>query len=98
MLPQGWGAVAWPWSSSLGMANFPLTLGLGHCEFRAASKEGNLAGSSDLWSSNGPPFPSRSPSMQRCWFPRGNSGGFSPERGLRGSQWLVGMAEHSWSF
>lgn len=84
MLLQGWDAVAWPWSSSLGMANFPLTPALGHREFRAASEEGNLAGSSDLWSSNGPPFPSRYPSVQRCWFPRGNSGGFFPWEGVLG--------------
>lgn len=75
MLQQGWDAVAWPRSSSLGMASFPLTPGLGHHEF---SKEGNLAGSSDLRSSTGPPFPSRYPSVQCCWFPRGNSGGFFP--------------------
>lgn len=97
MLLQGRDVAAWPWSSSFGMANFLLTSGLGHGEFSAAVEGGNLAGSSDLWSSNNPPFPSRSPILQRCWFPRGNPG-FSPGRVFLGSQWLARMSEHGQSF
>lgn len=99
MLPQGWGAVAWPWSSSLGMANFPLTLGLGHCEFGAASKEGNLAGSSDLWSSNGPPFPPAPPACSAVGF-QGEiqevfplRGGFEGASGWRGGQSTAGVSD-----
>lgn len=69
---------------SSGMANFLLTSGLDQSEFGTASEEGSLAGSSDLWSSNGPPFPSRSPRVQCCWFPRGNSGVFFPWEGALG--------------
>lgn len=97
MLLQGQDVAAWPWSSSFGMDSFLLASGLGHDEFRTAGEEGNLAGSSDLWSSNSPPSPPAPPACSAVGF-QGEIQVFSPGRVFLGSQWLAGMAEHSQSF